>query len=35
MATITEREAKQIDEANASGRTAVVFMHGLWLLPSS
>ncbi len=35
MATITEREAKQVDEANASGRTAVVFIHGLWLLPSS
>jgi non-heme chloroperoxidase len=35
MAMITEREARQIDEANASGRTAVVFIHGLWLLPSS
>jgi len=33
--TITDRETKQIDEANASGRTAVVFIHGLWLLPSS
>jgi non-heme chloroperoxidase len=33
--TITERETQQIDEANASGRTAVVFIHGLWLLPSS
>jgi pimeloyl-ACP methyl ester carboxylesterase len=32
---ITERETQQIDEANASGRTAVVFIHGLWLLPSS
>jgi pimeloyl-ACP methyl ester carboxylesterase len=32
---ITEREAQQIDEANASGRTAVIFIHGLWLLPSS
>ena len=33
--TITERETQQIDEANGSGRTAVVFIHGLWLLPSS
>jgi pimeloyl-ACP methyl ester carboxylesterase len=32
---ITERETQQIDEATASGRTAVVFIHGLWLLPSS
>ncbi len=35
MAQITERETRQIDEANASGRTPVVFIHGLWLLPSS
>jgi non-heme chloroperoxidase len=26
---------QQIDQANASGRTPVVFIHGLWLLPSS
>src|SRR6266516_6453459 len=32
---ITERETRQIDEANASGKTPVVFIHGLWLLPSS
>jgi pimeloyl-ACP methyl ester carboxylesterase len=32
---ITEREAEQIEKANASGRTPVVFIHGLWLLPSS
>ena len=32
---ITERETGQIDEANASGRPAVVLIHGLWLLPSS
>ena len=32
---VTEREARQIDQANASGRTPVVFIHGLWLLPSS
>src|SRR5919106_2371130 len=35
MATITEREARQVEEANASGRTPVIFIHGLWLLPSS
>jgi non-heme chloroperoxidase len=35
MATITDREAHQLDQANASGRTPVVFIHGLWLLPSS
>jgi pimeloyl-ACP methyl ester carboxylesterase len=35
MAAITEREAQQIDQANSSGRTPVVFIHGLWLLPSS
>ena len=32
---ITPREAEQIERANASGRTPVVFIHGLWLLPSS
>jgi pimeloyl-ACP methyl ester carboxylesterase len=32
---ITEREGQQIDEANASEHAAVVFIHGLWLLPSS
>jgi non-heme chloroperoxidase len=26
---------EQIDRANASGRTPAVFVHGLWLLPSS
>jgi pimeloyl-ACP methyl ester carboxylesterase len=35
MATITEHEAKQIEAANATGKTPVVFIHGLWLLPSS
>jgi pimeloyl-ACP methyl ester carboxylesterase len=35
MATITQREAEQIEKANATGRTPVVFVHGLWLLPSS
>src|SRR5467141_3019459 len=32
---ITEHEAQQVDRANSSGRTPVVFIHGLWLLPSS
>jgi non-heme chloroperoxidase len=35
MASITQRETQQIEQANASGRTPVVFIHGLWLLPSS
>jgi pimeloyl-ACP methyl ester carboxylesterase len=35
MSAITERENGQIEQANASGRTPVVFIHGLWLLPSS
>jgi len=32
---ITEHEAEQIERANTTGRTPVVFIHGLWLLPSS
>ena len=32
---ITQRESEQVQSANASGRTPVVFIHGLWLLPSS
>jgi pimeloyl-ACP methyl ester carboxylesterase len=35
MAAITEHEAQQVEQANANGRTPVVFIHGLWLLPSS
>jgi len=35
MSTVTRQEQDQIDKANASGRTPVVFVHGLWLLPSS
>jgi pimeloyl-ACP methyl ester carboxylesterase len=35
MATTPDREARQIDQANTSGRVPVVFIHGLWLLPSS
>jgi pimeloyl-ACP methyl ester carboxylesterase len=34
-AEITEREQRQIDQANSGGKTPVVFIHGLWLLPSS
>jgi pimeloyl-ACP methyl ester carboxylesterase len=34
-AGMTRREADQVDRANAGGRTPVVFIHGLWLLPSS
>ena len=34
-AGVTEREMRQVEQANASGRTPVVFIHGLWLLPSS
>jgi non-heme chloroperoxidase len=32
---ITADEARQVQRANASGLTPVVFVHGLWLLPSS
>jgi pimeloyl-ACP methyl ester carboxylesterase len=33
--TITEHELAQCEHANAIGRQPVVFVHGLWLLPSS
>ena len=33
--TITEHEASQVSHANATGLTPVVFVHGLFLLPSS
>jgi non-heme chloroperoxidase len=33
--SISERESTEIEAANASGTTPVVFIHGLWLLPSS
>src|SRR5262245_30423557 len=33
--TITDHEAAQVERANASNVTPVVFVHGLWLLPSS
>jgi pimeloyl-ACP methyl ester carboxylesterase len=35
MATVTEHEGLQVERANASGLRPVVFIHGLWLLPSS
>ena len=34
-ASISDRERREIEAANASGQTPVVFIHGLWLLPSS
>src|SRR3954467_14188777 len=36
MATVpVSHDAQQIDHANSTGLTPVVFIHGLWLLPSS
>src|SRR5215475_7985127 len=35
MSSISERENREIAKANASDKTPVVFIHGLWLLPSS
>jgi non-heme chloroperoxidase len=35
MTDITELETEQIGKANTSGLSPVVFIHGLWLLPSS
>jgi non-heme chloroperoxidase len=34
-ATIIEHEFNECDRVNATGRQPVVFIHGLWLLPSS
>ena len=34
-ASISEREKREIEAAYASDKTPVVFIHGLWLLPSS
>jgi pimeloyl-ACP methyl ester carboxylesterase len=34
-ATLTDHETGEIERANATGLTPVVFIHGLWLLPSS
>src|SRR5215467_9951866 len=33
--TITDHEMNQVDRANKTGLQPVVFVHGLWLLPSS
>jgi non-heme chloroperoxidase len=33
--SISQREREQVERANATGATPVVFIHGLWLLPSS
>lgn len=33
--TIREHELEQVDRANTTGLQPVVFVHGLWLLPSS
>jgi len=35
MASLSTREKREIEAANASGATPVVFIHGLWVLPSS
>jgi non-heme chloroperoxidase len=35
MASISTREQREIEAANTSGKTPVLFIHGLWLLPSS
>jgi pimeloyl-ACP methyl ester carboxylesterase len=32
---ITDYEQEQLDKANESGLTPIVFVHGLWLLPNS
>jgi non-heme chloroperoxidase len=33
--TCTEHEVNEVAQANATGKQPVVFVHGLWLLPSS
>ncbi|MET1041183.1 MAG: alpha/beta fold hydrolase, partial [Acidimicrobiales bacterium] len=35
MSELTTHETEQVAEVNASGRTPVMFVHGLWLLPNS
>src|SRR3954451_16144839 len=35
MVGISEYDSEQINRVNASNRPAVMFVHGLWLLPSS
>jgi non-heme chloroperoxidase len=35
MSTIATHEQQDVDKLNATGRVPAVFVHGLWLLPSS
>jgi len=35
MDSISQRESREIEAANASRSTPVIFIHGLWLLPSN
>jgi non-heme chloroperoxidase len=35
MSTIAMHEQQDVDKVNATGRVPAVFVHGLWLLPSS
>src|SRR5689334_17161698 len=35
MVSTSARENQEIRAANASGKTPIVFIHGLWVLPSS
>jgi non-heme chloroperoxidase len=35
MTTMTEHDTEQVERANRNGGATVVFIHGLWLLPSS
>jgi pimeloyl-ACP methyl ester carboxylesterase len=35
MSTIATHEQQDVDKVNATGRIPAVFVHGLWLLPSS
>src|SRR3954451_1479944 len=35
VTTTSEHDRAQVDAANASGKVPVIFIHGLWLLPSS
>jgi non-heme chloroperoxidase len=35
QAAMTEHEEAEVRRANVSGLVPVIFVHGLWLLPSS
>jgi hypothetical protein len=35
MASISEREQREVEAAKALGKPPAVFIHGLWLLPST